>query len=456
MGTPVPRKRAGPQSQLHAVGDGAPWIADQVDLHFWTQGSHLVDFFHLARISAKPPVCGSEDPPEWPDQQKDRLKANQSALVLAALAPFVEADSDAPVAACDRYLRNRLDQLDHQGAIQQGLDRIGGNRERPPLHHPKRPAPEPGGRPRISRPCWRSGPTGPTKSGRPIGKDSKNKPPERVKLQLHHFESHPRPTLLIDEADTFLARSDELRGVLNSGHTRTSAYVLRLVGDQHEPRRFVTWGAKAIALIGDLPDTLADRAILIVMRRKLPMEAVERLRQRTHDAHFDTLARRCQRFAIDHQTAIRQAQPVLPAALHDRAQDNWEPLLAIADLAGPAWGQAARAAAVELTGLVDNPGLGIELLRDLEALFVQRGERLFSSEILTALIADAEAPWATYERGRPLTARQLARLLKSFGIHTHATIRVGQKTGKGYSRAQFVEVFQRYLHPEAAPPSTPP
>ena len=93
----------GPQSQLHAVGDGAPWIADPVDLHFGTQGSYLVDFFHLCTyLGEASPVCGADDPPAWLDQQKDRLKANQSALVLAALAPFVEADSDAPVEMCIR------------------------------------------------------------------------------------------------------------------------------------------------------------------------------------------------------------------------------------------------------------------------------------------------------------------------------------------------------------------
>lgn len=58
------------------------------------------------------------------------------------------------------------------------------------------------------------------------------------------------PTLLIDEADTFMGATEELRGILNSGHTRDSAFVIRTVGDDHEPRRFSTWGAKAIALIG--------------------------------------------------------------------------------------------------------------------------------------------------------------------------------------------------------------
>ena len=113
----------GPGSQLHAVGDGAPWIANQVDLQFGTQGTYLVDFFHLCEyLGEASKVCAAEDPQTWLDVQKDRLKANRSAAVLDALAPFVRADSDDdPVTACDRYLRNRLDQLDYQGAIQQGL-----------------------------------------------------------------------------------------------------------------------------------------------------------------------------------------------------------------------------------------------------------------------------------------------------------------------------------------------
>lgn len=44
-----------------------------------------------------------------------------------------------------------------------------------------------------------------------------------------------KPTMLIDEADTFLCDNDELRGVLNTGHTRATAYVIRTVGEDHEP-----------------------------------------------------------------------------------------------------------------------------------------------------------------------------------------------------------------------------
>ena len=108
------------------------------------------------------------------------------------------------------------------------------------------------------------------------------------------------PTLLIDEADTFIRDNDELRGVLNSGHTRTTAVVIRAVGDDHDPRAFSTWCPKAIALIGRLPDTLADRAIEIAMRRRTAGERVERLRQDRIEGECADLRRQAARWAADH------------------------------------------------------------------------------------------------------------------------------------------------------------
>jgi hypothetical protein len=113
----------GPGSELHAVGDGAPWIANQVEMHFGPQGHYLVDFFHLCEyLAAAAKVCAPADSRAWLAVQKDRLKANQVAAVLDTLAPFVTADhDDDPVTACDRYLRNRLGQLNYQGALQRDL-----------------------------------------------------------------------------------------------------------------------------------------------------------------------------------------------------------------------------------------------------------------------------------------------------------------------------------------------
>ena len=86
------------------------------------------------------------------------------------------------------------------------------------------------------------------------------------------------PTLLIDEADTFLPDSNELRGILDSGHRRSNAFVLRNVGENQEPKHFRTWSAKVVALIGKLPPTLDSRSIHIRLRRMLATESVMPLR----------------------------------------------------------------------------------------------------------------------------------------------------------------------------------
>jgi len=112
----------GPGGHLHAVGDGAPWIASQVEAKFGAQGAYLVDFFHTCEyLGAAAPACAANDAEAWLETQKDRLKANRADAVLEALAPCLEAGYEGPVSDCDRYLRNRLSQLDYQGALEKGL-----------------------------------------------------------------------------------------------------------------------------------------------------------------------------------------------------------------------------------------------------------------------------------------------------------------------------------------------
>ena len=143
-----------------------------------------------------------------------------------------------------------------------------------------------------------------------------------------------RPTLLIDEADTFLPENEELRGILNSGH-RQGGSVIRTVGEDFEPRSFSTYSACAIALIGRLPATLADRSVPIELRRRRPDEPIEPFRFDRTD-HLDQLARKAARWALDNADRIRDADPVMPAGVFNRVADNWRPLLAIADAAGEA------------------------------------------------------------------------------------------------------------------------
>lgn len=255
-----------------------------------------------------------------------------------------------------------------------------------------------------------------------------------------------RPTLLVDEADTFLDERDELRGLLNSGHTRDTAAAIRVVGDDHEPRMFSTWAPKAIALIGRLHDTLADRSIPIEMRRRLPGETVERLREDAADRYFET-RRRAARWAADSLDALRHADPEIPPGLHDRAADSWGPLLAIADAAGGAWPARARRAAVELSGDdgCDETSVRVLLLGDLRDLFLELGERITSAAIVERLVAMEERPWPEWHRGRPMTPRQVARLLAPFGVGPKAIRLPSEGVGKGYIMADFEEVFARYL-----------
>jgi hypothetical protein len=261
------------------------------------------------------------------------------------------------------------------------------------------------------------------------------------------------PTLLIDEADTFVHDNEELRGILNSGHTRDTAHVIRLVGDAHEPKEFSTWAPKAVAAIGKLAATLRDRAVVIPMRRKKPTERVAKLRGREGES-FMTLRRKAARWAADNIEALKAARPLVPEGLNDRAADNWEPLLAIADLAGGDWPSQARAAALKLSGDAegDTRSTREQLLADVRTVFVERSaDRLPSAALVDALIRIEGHPWAEYGKaGKPLTQNQLARLLKPFAI-VPEVIRVGTETPRGYRLDQFTEAFERYLSSEGGP-----
>jgi len=254
-----------------------------------------------------------------------------------------------------------------------------------------------------------------------------------------------KPTLLIDEADAFMRENEELRGLLNCGHTRDSAYTVRIVGEAMTPTRFNVWGAKAIAGIGHLADTLMDRAVALELRRKMPHEVTDKIRHAEPDL-FETLAAKFARFAQDYAEAVRQARPELPPSLNDRAQDNWEALLAIADIAGDGWPIRARRAALKLSG-ADSLGesVGGELLADIRDIFESKHlSRIGTAELITALCDDDEKGWATYNRGKPLTPRQLAKRLNGYGLQSK-NIRTYAGQSKGYEFEQFAETFARYL-----------
>jgi putative DNA primase/helicase len=258
-----------------------------------------------------------------------------------------------------------------------------------------------------------------------------------------------RPTLLMDEADTVLPGNEELRGILNSGHTRRTAFVLRTVGDNHEPRQFSTWAPLAIAMIGNLPGTLADRSIVLPMRRKRRDEKVKPLPLDANVEPFAGLRSKCARWAADNFDTLREALPTVPAGLHDRAADNWRPLCAIAEVAGGDWPTRIKKAIAALTvAAPEDDEMGVLLLKDMQHIFEQQKMDAISSEDLAhRLHTMEERPWPEYGKQRkPISAPQIARLLKPFEIRPR-NIRIEGAVPKGYRLDACQDAFQRYISP---------
>jgi len=279
------------------------------------------------------------------------------------------------------------------------------------------------------------------------------------------IESH-RPTLLMDEADAWLRGNEEARSVLNSGHTRAAAIVIRCEGDDSKPKPFSTWCPKVIALIGKLPPTLLDRSIRIALQRKLSTDKLERYSQDKASAVLDEIRQRCLRWKRDNFAALKAWDGFMPDGLNDRACDNWRALAAIADLAeqsskgerGPdaeLWPALARAAARGLSGIErEEPDLKAVLIADIDAMFRERQVDRISSQELAAYLGNlVDQPWSEWGRPpKPISPGQLARQLEPLRIKPK-TIRIGLTTAKGYEREQFDDSLRRYPPAQNVTPS---
>lgn len=251
------------------------------------------------------------------------------------------------------------------------------------------------------------------------------------------------PTLLIDEADTFLGQSDELRGIVNCGHTKENAFVIRTVGKKYKPKKFTTWAPKAIALIGKLPDTIGDRSIEIRLERKKSGELVKRLRLGGGEAFLE-IRRKLVRWTLDSADQIVAAEPELPTRLDDRATDNWEPLLAIAEQAAGDWPSQAAQAAQALTGHErDENSVEVLLLADIRDILSDR-DYISPGSLYNKLISLDDRPWTEWSRGNSISKRKVGDMLRKFGIRSHSK-RDGGSAGRVYWKADFADVFARYL-----------
>jgi hypothetical protein len=254
------------------------------------------------------------------------------------------------------------------------------------------------------------------------------------------------PTLLVDEVDAIFGKSsprDELRGILNAGYRR-GASTHRMGGRQNsELQTFSVFCPKVFAGIGDaLPDTITDRSIAVRLKRKTRDLAVERFRLREVQAQGHALRDRLAGWLEPQLDYLAESRPPLPDELDDRAQDVWEPLLAIADVAGDEWPVTARAAAIALsTGDEREDGsLTSSLIRDIYTVFTETAQdRMKTSDLLFELSKIEESPWGDYF-GKPLSAHGLSRLLRPYRVKT-MPVKVAGDTVRGYKVEQFADAF---------------
>lgn len=258
------------------------------------------------------------------------------------------------------------------------------------------------------------------------------------------------PTLLVDEADTIFgpkAKSDneDLRGILNAGHQRNRPSI-RFNVNKNAVEKLETFAMAALAGIGDMPDTIMDRAVVVRMRRRAPGETVSPYRTRRDRPSLEDLASRLNEWARDNLAALVDSAPDMP--VEDRAADTWEPLVAIADLAGGDWPERARLAAKGFTEAHDaddaDANLSMRLLSDLRQVFGD-AQALHSATILERLHGIEDAPWSDFY-GKLFDARALSRRLKPYGITPKDVREDGTGPNrKGYSREQLWDAWKRYL-----------
>lgn len=264
-------------------------------------------------------------------------------------------------------------------------------------------------------------------------------------------------TLLFDEIDTVFGRregNEDLRALLNAGFERGGqVHRSEPVGKTFVERSFDVFAAKALAAIGNLPETISDRSIHVRMQRKTADENVARFRRRLVREDAGRLQASLAAWAVEAAGELAEAWPPLPEDLDDRAQDAWEPLLAIADAAGRGWDGRARAAALALAAEKDSEETnGILLLAHVRDAIDER-DRMPTGELLAALVEREDGPWGAWwgdlvDTGRTKgPASRLAKMLKPFGV-IPKKMRIGESTVRGYERQDFAEAWARYLPPE--------
>lgn len=266
------------------------------------------------------------------------------------------------------------------------------------------------------------------------------------------------PTLIFDEVDAIFPgpgkkgadQNEDLRSLINAGFQRNRP-AIRCVGPNNDVKKFPTFAMAALAGIGELPDTVTDRSVVIRMRRRAPGENAAPYRLTRDHTALRALGDQVGAWVKTQHAALHTLVPAMP--VEDRAADLWEPLITLADVVGGTWPERARTAAVVLSRESDADAgeatLGIRMLADCREIFTTGPIEVTSEELAAQLRAVTDAPWDAFA----LTPRAMAHRLKPYGIAPRQIRPSGggreEKQVRGYRAADFIDAFARYLPPPA-------
>lgn len=272
-----------------------------------------------------------------------------------------------------------------------------------------------------------------------------------------------RPTLLLDEADTFV-KNEAMRGIIDEGYEKNGKITRSIkVGDDWEPGSFSVWAPMVLAAIGRLHRTIESRAYIVRLRRRLQKEKISNLRVASEE-EFEKLGSKCARWAIDNVQALATSNPKIPDEVFNRSGDNWLPLLAVADLVGGIWPRLARTIASDSANKNKPESDLSKLLSDIRDIFIvrERNKIMFANQISSADLAERLGalegrPWAEYKNGKPITKNRVGHLIGSeagLGI-VSTTLKFGrikrvgwpekERVERGFRKDMFKDAWERYL-----------
>ena len=266
---------------------------------------------------------------------------------------------------------------------------------------------------------------------------------------------------MLDEAETLKGKSERaeyLRQILNAGN-RQGAVASRCVGQgaSLDVKDYSVFCPKVVSGIGSFPSTIADRAICVPMQRRKKSDSIERFSVRVVTPEGEALRCRASTFADQRRAEIEMAYGKTALEfLGDRDADSGAPLFAVLAVGDPSRLPELRACAESLTGAkaadAADDSLSLRLLSDLRVVWPKSEPHAFSEVLKERLHSIEDGPWGESEIN--LTERKLARMLRGFKLHP-VTVRIGEKTKKGYSREAFDVASAPYLADDPSQASQP-